>query len=84
MSTNDLIGNNTTIYPNPASDKINIDVKGQLDYKVNLYDMNGKLLIESSNPLFLEVASLPMGSYLLEIIDMNSYQRFMERIVIVR
>ena len=84
VSTNDLISNNITIYPNPASDKINIDIKGQLDYKVNLYDKEGKLIIESSNSLYLEVASIPMGSYLLEIIDMNSYQRFMERIVVVR
>ena len=77
------IGNTRfNIYPNPAVDFINIDIDGSLDFQVNIYNVNGKLIKSCFNESEIKVGSMPTGTYLVEIKDINSRQKIVERIVI--
>lgn len=81
-SFHELSNSTINIYPNPTVDIINIDVSGRLDYQVSLYDLNGKVLLVSQNVSRLSLGYTPAGIYLLEISDLNSGQKVVERIVI--
>lgn len=77
------IGNSTIkIYPNPVIDRINIDVDGQLVYQVNLYDLNGKLILTELNALEVKPGPLPTGIYMLEVKDVDTNQRVVDRVCI--
>jgi len=81
-SIHDLVNTTISISPNPTSDVINIDIDGQLSFKVNLYDLDGKLMRSCDNMSLISVTNIPSGIYLLEIQDLNSTQKIVERIVV--
>lgn len=83
-SIHELTNGKVNIYPNPVIDKINIDVEGKLRFELRLYDLKGKLIINATNIFQIGVDNLPSGIYLLEIRDLNSSQKIVERIVIGR
>lgn len=77
------LGNSTlNIYPNPATEVINIEVKGNLKYESILYDYGGKSILINSNQNQIRTSSIPIGTYLLEIKDLTTGQKVVERIVI--
>lgn len=80
-STHNFSGTTINIYPNPLVDILNIEVSGDLQYNVRLYSLVGKLLFSEQNPAKINVASLPSGAYLLEIMNLNSKQKIMEKII---
>ena len=55
----------STIYPNPASDYISVDVKGE----VCIYDLCGKLVLQTNNTSRIDVSSLPNGMYFVKVDD---------------
>ena len=59
----------TSIYPNPASEKISIKSETAIS-KVELYDLSGKKLKES-NSKEMNISTLQNGNYLLKITDKN-------------
>lgn len=69
-------------YPNPASDVIQIDVEGELNYAVKLYNLNGKLILEETNTKTIRVNTLPAGIYLLKLADLHSGKSVTNRIVV--
>ncbi len=81
-STYELANSTINIYPNPATDIINIDVDGELSYQAKLYNINGQFLKTMNNDRQLEVTTIPKGIYMLEIQDLNSSQKIIERILI--
>ena len=67
------IGNTTlNIYPNPATKVINIDVTGQLNFNLSLYNFEGKLIKSLKNTTQIDVQFMPTGTYLIEIHDLIS------------
>ena len=80
-STQEIANSEINIYPNPATDNINIDVLGNLKYETYLYDLDGKLIIKASNNTTIQIQALPQGMYLLEIKDIHSNQRIVEKII---
>ena len=72
------------IYPNPASDQVNIAVEGNLNFKASLFDWNGKLFTEIINKYHIRIDHIPAGVYLLEVKDLNSTEKVVERIIIWR
>ncbi len=77
------LGNSTiNIFPNPAIKTININVKGNLDYTVTLYDYLGHALISTTNKKQIDIASVPNGNFILEIRDNYTAQKITEKIVI--
>ena len=81
-STFDLAGAKVNIYPNPTSDIINIDIEGHVNFKTIVYDLNGKVVKSNTNSKKIHVFEMASGIYLLEIEDLNSGQRIMERMII--
>ena len=58
------------VYPNPATDKITIQLHGQLNGTIKLTDLNGKTILSQPVPLHsgqmeLNTAGLAQGMYLL-------------------
>lgn len=56
------------IYPNPATSTVNIASKVAID-KMELYNMLGKKVMESSHPKGLNVESLNSGIYVLKVFN---------------
>ena len=81
-SIHEIANSKFKIYPNPAIDIINIDVKGPLDFRVNLYDLEGKSIISESNSNRIKVESIPRGVYLLVIKNLKTGQEIVEKIII--
>ena len=59
-----------------------IDVENLLDYKVSLYSINGKVLEVFDQTNVIHVDVFPAGTYLLEVEDLNSGQKAIERLVV--
>ena len=81
-STHDLGNSIINVYPNPTVDKINIDIIGSINYQVNLYSLNGKLLMSESNVNQLKLDSTPNGTYMLEIVEKETGQKIVEKIIV--
>ena len=81
LSVHELTNSTIRIYPNPATDFINIDVPENLKYQTNIYDLNGRLISSSKNKSVIEIQTLPHGIYLLEITDLNSDHKVVEKII---
>jgi len=81
LSINEFSISTINIYPNPTIDVINIDVLGNLKYDATLYDLNGRLIISSTNKSVIDIQTLAEGIYLLEIKDKDSSQKVIEKIV---
>ena len=71
-----------SISPNPVSTLLNIDIQGTLDYTIRIFDVEGKPISIHNSYRFIEVDRFDAGVYLLEITDLNSGKRIIERIVV--
>jgi hypothetical protein len=60
--------NNITIYPNPASDVVHIemDTKG-INFNVNIFDMTGKNIRQFTNDHAINISNLDSGLYMLSV-----------------
>jgi len=65
------------VYPNPTRNVLTIDTR--LDIKVELYDLMGRLLINSTETRRLDLSDLPNGLYNLSITHEN--KRYSKQIV---
>ena len=81
-SIHELANTTINIYPNPATDLITINVVGQLKFRVKLIDMNGVVINTMINSSQLSIGSIPIGTYLIEVEDLITGQRIVERIVV--
>ena len=78
----DEFSNSTiNIYPNPAINVINIDVPDNLKYKATLYDFQGRLIISTTNQSVIDIQTLPQGVYIIEIKDLDTGQKVIEKII---
>jgi hypothetical protein len=81
LSINGLTNLAVRIYPNPATDIVNILVPANLEYHTNIYDLNGRLIIHSKNKPVIEIQTLPLGVYLIEITALDSGYKVVEKII---
>ena len=81
-STHEILKSTINIYPNPTIDRINIEIKGPLNFQANLYNLEGKLIIAKSNLNQIDVENISIGTYFLEIKDIKSGQKIVEKIII--
>lgn len=66
LSTTNINSTTLEIYPNPTTETINIQTNGKLT-TATLYDMNGKLILNTSEKS-INVKHLPKGIYILRTI----------------
>ncbi|MDC6470900.1 DUF4465 domain-containing protein, partial [Flavobacteriales bacterium] len=69
LSTNEILENKFSIYPNPASNHINLkNIDNSSNYTVSIFDLFGKKIIYNLiNPEYINISNLPKGQYLLRI-----------------
>ena len=64
------------VYPNPTSSFLNIDFPKKINSRIQLIDINGKLIrddfIENKQTQLFDVSSLAQGSYFLNILIDNN------------
>lgn len=78
IDSEDEIMEHIKIYPNPVRDYLNINVNNTLnsDVRINLYDLNGKLIVEkeinASMDSRLDMTKLSHGLYFLTIKTLNN------------
>ena len=70
------------IYPNPVIDMINIDVSGNLKYEATIYDLQGRIMISTTNQSTIDIQTLTQGTYLIKITDLDSGKNVSEKIII--
>jgi len=83
-STHELGDTVISIYPNPTNQFVNVDTDGKLDLQLNVYDLTGKLMITSSSQATIDLNELNNGIYMLEITDVDTSERVLERIVLAK
>lgn len=71
---------NINIFPNPATDNLNIDTNYQ-NLAINIYDINGKLVLKS-NKKQINISSLQTGIYLLNISSENSNNTITKKLIV--
>lgn len=76
---NNLSSNNISIYPNPASDKIFIELEESDNYDVDVYNLAGNLVDTYSfagKAYVYPVSTLPKGMYIINIqSEKNTYTK---------
>ena len=80
-SVHELSNSRINIFPNPVHEQINLDIEGDLNYRITLYNLNGKIVKKIENKSSIQVGSLPSGIYLLEVLDLNSRQKIVKRMM---
>ena len=68
------------IFPNPASDQLNIETN-EASFTFSIWTLNGQLMYQSSNEKVINIAHLPSGLYLTKFTDSNS-QSSIKKVVI--
>ena len=64
LSVNEPNTKELSVYPNPATDQLNIEIEGEFEYQV--FDLNGKLVLNGRNDNSIDVSSISNGQYLLK------------------
>ncbi len=62
-------GSRIRLYPNPVGGELYIDAPGIKLQAARLYNLNGRLIGHWPNPQMLNLAGLPPGTYLLQLIS---------------
>jgi len=84
VATHELDRTIISIFPNPATDIIYINVDSPMNAQMRLYDLYGRVIRTSINVNQIDVASIPSGNYFLEVKDLNTGESIMEMIVVGR
>ncbi len=72
------------VFPNPATDYIQVNVPQDQEYHLELYDTSGKQIISTSNVYTLDVGHLQAGTYQLRIWQTDQLIDEIHQVVIVR
>jgi hypothetical protein len=83
-SIHEIANSTIVVYPNPAIDVINIEVNGNLNFQTTLYNLEGKIIQTITNSTQLNITNISGDLYLLEIKDLITGQKIVERMVIGR
>ena len=81
-SANEFGKSTINVYPNPVSSELIINVQGMQKYSTKLYDSKGIILFLANNISNIKVNELTNGIYFLEIKDINSDDKFVQKIIV--
>ncbi len=82
-STTDFINGNINVYPNPTSDRLTVSGVEDYNFKMNLYNLTGELVIENINTRTFSVGHLVSGTYLLRVADLDTGTFIVEKIFVL-
>lgn len=69
-----------TVYPNPTTDFIHIDVEEMEVKKLSLYSSTGMLIVEQYNAQEMNLSKFTNGMYILKV-ELQNHQSFYKRII---
>ena len=82
-SIDEPLGNTQVrIFPNPASDIINIELEEELEYEWDLYNVQGQLVVSGKNLSTVPIDLIESGIYVLQMILSESGQKTSKKIVV--
>ena len=71
-----------SIYPNPSSELLHVQVEGEIDYHLSLVDARGQRVWRGTNASVIPISALDAGIYFLRIRDTQTGEQSVERIVV--
>ena len=71
-----------SIYPNPSSELLHVQVEGEIDYHLSLVDARGQRVWRGTNASVIPISALDAGTYFLRIRDTQTGEQSVERIVV--
>jgi Leucine-rich repeat (LRR) protein len=84
VDIHELSGAQIIIYPNPVSEYLNIVIQGSIEYRVTIFDINGKKLLSRINIDKVDVSTIQQGTYFIELEDLKENKKIVERIIILK
>jgi len=66
LSVNDKKKSDIKIFPNPTKDFIHINYGLRIPTKIELFDINGRLILDFENLNTVDMRSLSTGTYILK------------------
>lgn len=78
--THELSGFPIKIYPNPASSILHIQAESTNPLNIRLSNAMGQLILVQEGTSSIELNGLSDGLYWLEVLDMNTHQKVVEKI----
>lgn len=64
-----------SLFPNPASDRLNILVSGNQNASVAIFNLQGQMILQSTTQKTMDVSTLPSGVYIAEVSMGNAVVR---------
>lgn len=83
-STDELSPATVKLYPNPFGEALQIKVTGELSFQVSLFNLQGQLVHRSANLNIVQLEHISDGTYIVEIQNLNTGERYLERVVRMR
>jgi len=59
-----------------------LNLPGRLNFEYRLIDMQGRMLLSGKNENFLSIGSINIGTYILELKDLNNGQKIYKKIIV--
>ncbi len=85
MTSTHEIGNSIiNIYPNPVSERLNISGANNLNFEINLFNEAGQLVLKQKNITDISMKEFQNGTYLLKLVDLNSKQFVVTKIIVAK
>ena len=75
------LDNSVSIYPNPTSNILNIDIENTSNFEIAIYDLIGKKVGSYKNQKQLDISNLNKGIYMLKINDVQSSFQATQKII---
>ena len=75
---------NWSIGPNPANNRLNIEVAEGADLTISVYDMQGRAVIGTtrfSSSGVMDLSQLPVGTYVLEVKGENNTRQILKQLI---
>ena len=83
-STNQIEHVLVKIYPNPAVNIIVIELEEPFNFSTSLYNLEGTLMLKQLNTNQVNVGALSAGIYFLEIKNLESGQKLVQKVIIIK
>lgn len=74
LGVNDNAFQNIAVYPNPATEMLNISSQTNIISEIQIFDYLGKLIVKQSNFIsndMVDISNLPSGNYLIKLTSQN-------------
>ena len=86
IDEDNVLENDFKVYPNPAKSVINFEINNNDSYKVEMLDMNGKMLIQTTSSLSnnLNTSEIANGIYFIRFTNISSQQTIHKKVIIAK